>query len=132
MKSIQLTVLLLSIVALGCQETVAPPIQARADPYGPQQHYVASEDLRRATAMGEPIVVRDEFGLLHVTVPIRSAVNNVLYIDYRVTFFDEQRQVIQRTGFFAKTLTDNVADQITFNSTSPRAADFQVDFRWAH
>ena len=92
---------------------------------------LVSERLRRDTAIGTPNVARDENGLLFVTVPIRSAINKTLYVDYRVTFLDQTGQVVSRHGFFTKTLEPNTPDQIVVNSTSPRAADFQIDFRYA-
>jgi hypothetical protein len=52
-------------------------------------------------------------------------------VDYRVTFFDDNRQVINQTTWFTKTLEARTPDQISVNSTSPKATDFQVDFRYA-
>ena len=114
---------------VGC---VKPPIEGRADPHVPAQMHFSSENLRKHTAVGTPNLVRDESGrLLYVTVPIRSASNLTIYLDYRVTFFDEMGQPLNQTSWFTKTLEPNVPDQITVNSMSPRAADFQVDFRYA-
>jgi hypothetical protein len=123
-----LPLVVLSMLA-GC---VSPPIQGRADPYPPNQINFASDDLRTHTAVGAPIVNRDPQGqILFVTVPIRAATNLQLYVDYRVTFVDAYGQVVWQSGWFTKTLTPNVFDQITVNSPSPRAADFRVDFRYA-
>ena len=122
---------LLGLVLLGC-DYVRPPIQGRQDPYVPAQMHFDSDTLRRNTAIGTPVITRDEAGLLFVTVPIRSAINKTLYVDYRVTFFDQSGQIVgQRLGPFTKTLEPNTPDQIVVNSTSPRAADFQIDFRYA-
>jgi hypothetical protein len=118
-----------SILITSC---VKKPIEGRADPYPAAQVHFASEDLRKHTAVGTPMPVRDEEGrLLYVTVPIRSASNMILYVDYRVTFFDKEGQPINQTTWFTKTLEANTPDQITVNSMSPRAADFQIDFRYA-
>jgi len=116
---------------LGCEEYVKPPIAGRQDPYQREQIHLASEDLRAETALDKPQISRDDGGLLHVTVPIRAAINKQLYIDYRVTFFDRDGAPINTTGWFTKTLTPNVPDQVIVNSTSPLAADFQVDIRYA-
>lgn len=115
----------------GCNETVKPPIQGRNDPYQLSQVHFASDALRRATAVGQPMVARDDAGNLFVTIPIRSAIDKTLFVDYRVTFFDQNGQPINSTSWFTKTLEQNTPDRITVNSTSPRAADFQVDFRFA-
>jgi hypothetical protein len=117
------------MLTIGC---VKKPIQGRADPFPASQIHFASEDLRKHTAVGTPMPVRDEEGrLLYVTVPIRAATNLILYVDYRVTFFDANGQPINQTTWFTKTLEPNTPDQITVNSMTPRAADFQIDFRYA-
>ena len=66
-----------------------------------------------------------------MTIPIRSAIDKTLYVDYHVTFFDRTGTPIERFGPFTKTLDPNTPDRIQVNSTTPRAADFQVDFRYA-
>lgn len=120
--------LILSALALtGC---VNPPIQGRADPYSPSQVMFDSTTLRNDTTMGQPVVVRDQFNLLHVTLPIRSAIDKQLYIQYRVTFFDANRTAIEQQSWMTKTLTANTPDQINANSASSQAVDFQIDLRY--
>jgi hypothetical protein len=125
----QLSVLMLVLVILaGCGPT--PPIEGQRDPYDPAQVHFTSRELRRDTAVGTPVATRDEHGLLHVTVPIRSTRARQLHVDYRVTFFDRNRQAIgQPTGWMGKVLEPRVFDQIQVNSTSPLAEDFRVDLR---
>lgn len=124
---------IVSLALTGCGDgTVHAPIEPRADPYLPQQIHVDSDTLRRDTAVGAPIVSRDPAGLLRVSVPIRSAIDRTLYVDYWIAFFDEQGHRIDRKlGPFTKTLQANTPDLIEVNSTSPRAADFQLDLRYA-
>jgi len=113
----------------GC---IKKPIEGRAELYPSNQINFADEDLRRKTTIGTPVVNRDSEGqILFVTVPIRAATNLQLYVDYRVTFLDAFGQVVWQSGWFTKTLTPNVFDQVQVNSPSPRAADFRVDFRYA-
>jgi hypothetical protein len=119
------------LLATGCSDSVRPPIQGRQDPFVPAQVHFDSSSLRRDTAIGAPILTRDGSGILHVTLPIRSAIDKTLYVDYRVTFFDRNRQVVSRLGPFTKTLDPNTPDQLELNSTSARAEDFQIDLRWA-
>jgi hypothetical protein len=122
---------LIGLTLIGC-EYVRPPIQGRQDPYVPAQMHFDSDTLRRNTAVGAPDVSRDEAGILFVNVPIRSAINKTLYVDYRVTFFDKTGQPVGKPlGWFTKTLEPNTPDQIQVNSTSNQAADFQIDFRYA-
>ena len=117
------------VFLIGCS-SVKPPIEGRHDPYPAGQIHFSSAYLKDSTAVGTPVASRDETGgILYVTVPIRSTINEDLYVDYRVTFFDRNNQPILQTGWFTKKLTPNVPDSITVNSTGPRAADFEVDFR---
>ena len=60
--------------------------------------------------MGTPHVSRDAAGILFVTVPIRSAVDQQLYVAYRATFTDENGNVVDRTGWAPKTLPANTPD----------------------
>lgn len=131
MKVFSATILLLSLLATGCNE-VNPPIEGRNDPYQSKQIHFATDELRRDTAVSAPVVTRDPNGnILYVMVPIRSAINKNIYVDYRVTFFNPAGQVINQTTWFTKTLESNVPDRISVNSTTPNATEFQVDFRYA-
>jgi hypothetical protein len=126
-----LPVILLALSLTACTGVRAPKTP-RADPYTPQQIHVATEELRRDTAVGTPIVKRDSSGdLVQVTVPIRSAIDKDLYVDYWVTFFDRDGQVLSKLGPFQKNLQANTPDSIHVNSMSPRAYDFQIDLRYA-
>jgi hypothetical protein len=129
MKRMTTTLLSLVLLAGGC---VKPPIEGRLDPYAARQIHFASKDLKNRTAVDTPTAQRDEAGnILRVTVPIRAATDKELHVDYRVTFFDQAGQPLNQTGWFTRTLPPNVPDYITVNALGPRAADFQVDFRWA-
>jgi hypothetical protein len=121
--------LTLALMVGGC---VKPPIQGRLDPYEPAQIHFASKDLKNHTAVGTPTATRDDTGdILYIRVPIRAATDRELHVDYRVTFFDRNSQVLNKTGWFTRTLAPNVPDYITVNSMGPRAADFQMDLRYA-
>jgi hypothetical protein len=115
------------IIFAGCAKR---PFEGRHDPYAGSQISVASQHLQDNTRIGTPVASRDaESNILYVTVPIRSTTNEQLYVDYRVSFFDRNGQVISETGWFTRTLTPNLPDQIMVRSTTPRAADFHVDIR---
>jgi hypothetical protein len=117
------------LTLFGCG--VNPPIQGRQDPYAPPQVTFTDPDLSRLTAIGTPILTRDQGGLLHVQVPIRSTGDRQMIIDWRATFFDKSGAVVWKTDWTDKTLAPNVQDQIQFNSTTSQAADFQLDLRYA-
>lgn len=123
-----LTLLGLTLLA-GCG--VKSPISGRSDPYFREQVHFTDADLANKTAVGQPVPERRD-GLLFVSVPIRSASNNDLHIDYRVTFFNQQGSPIEQTGWLGgTTLPANTPSFLRFNSTTANAADFQVDVRWA-
>lgn len=123
-------ILLLTIFSLSCTGVRAPKT-GRADPYGTVQYHFATEELRRDTAISSPILGRDEAGLLIVTVPVRSAIDKNLYVDYRTTFLDSTGQVVQQTGWLSTKLEANTPQRLTVNSTTMRATDFQMDFRYS-
>ena len=121
---------LVALTLVGCG--VKKPFEGRHDLYPPGQIHFASQMLQDNTAVGTPIAGRDDVGnILYVTVPIRSTRNEQMYVDYRVTFIDRNGQQLSQTGWLTETLTPNVPDTIRVNSMSPRAADFQIDFRQA-
>lgn len=129
MKKLIAITLLAALV--GCNNSVRPPKVGRDDPYEAQQMHFASEELRKDTAVGKPIVSRDAAGLLFVSVPLRSAIDKTLYVDYRVTFFDQTGQEVGKTSWSRVTLEENVPQRVTVNSTTARATDFQMDFRYS-
>jgi hypothetical protein len=117
------------LLALGCSGVKAP-IEGRLDPHVPAQVMFSDRVLSDKTAVGVPMVTRDDSGgILHVEIPIRAAVNEQLFIDYRATFMDRNGQTISQSGWLSKVLEPNVPDQITVNSMGPRAADFLVSIR---
>jgi hypothetical protein len=99
--------------------------------YAPQQiQFVGSGDLSQCLAF-QPITRSfDSAGLLHVTIPARLTSDLGQTIEYRFTFFDENRSPVdQPTAWMTKSLAPDVVVKIQGNSTSPRAKDFQVEFR---
>ena len=125
--------LLLPAVALALTacNPVPPPIEGREDPYGRRQIMFDSTELKHDTSVGAPQPSRDENGILFVTVPITATTSHTLDVEYRATFYDGAGGVVSQTTWFRKHLTPRVTDSISMNSTSPRAADFQIDFRVA-
>ena len=133
MNRANLLPLLIPLVALALTGCVKPPIEGRLDPYPASQINFASTDLKNHTAVGTPTAERDPAGnILHVTVPIRAATDLELHVDYRVKWFDKNGQQLSETSWFTRTLTPNVYTYIQVAAgTAPRAADFEMDFRYA-
>ena len=115
----------------GC--STQAPIDPRSELYTPRQIQLADEDLRAQTRFEQPRVTRDAAGLLFVTVPLRATINETLHVQYRATFLDENGEPLpgSPTTWFTKTLNPRVFETVTINSTSPRATDFTIDFRYA-
>jgi hypothetical protein len=113
----------------GCEK---PPITPQAELYPAGQIHLSSDELQSLTAVGTPQVTRDPVGnLVIVSVPIRAATDKRLYVDYRVHFFDKDRIELYQTSWLPKELEPNTPDQVRVESTTPRATDFQIDFRLA-
>ncbi len=131
-KPISLLTLAGLLAAAGCGNQPRPPIEPNAIPYGNyKQIYVDSYAIKQDTNIDEPPrMTRDSFGLLHVTVPIRSTINPPMMIQYRVTFFDLHRNVVNIQTWSDKALTPNTPDQIMAVSPVP-ADDFRMDLRLA-
>lgn len=121
---------LLALVLWGCNP-VPLPIEGREDPYGRRQIMFDSDDLRDNTSVGRPQASRDEAGILFITVPITATTRRPLDVEYRATFYDGTGATTSQTTWFRKRLTPRVSDSISVNSTTPRAVDFQIDFRKA-
>jgi hypothetical protein len=121
-------------VACGCSNNyVREPIEPRQDVYHADdraQLFFDSTNLRNDTAADTPSVFRDQNGLLHVTVPIRSVINKQLYVEFRVIFFDRDHHEIDRSPWRDKTLPANLPESVSITSTTPRAESFQVHFRY--
>lgn len=118
-----------SLAVAGCNQ-LRPPVEPRNDPYTGGQVFVDTEALRSDIAVKPAVLTRDQAGLLHVVVPFRSVIDKQLHVQYRYTFFGRNHEVLDQSGWFDKTLTANTPDQVTFNSTTPDAADFQMDLRY--
>lgn len=124
-----LVAVVLSAWALGCTPRVRGPVEPREDVARWPQIQIADRQLARRIAVRQPVVSTDEAGLLYVTVPVRSTTQRQITIEYKVAFFDRQRNPIQETTWFPKTMTPLSQETIRFNSTSNRADDFQLTIR---
>lgn len=125
-----MSLILAGLLLVGCG--VKKPIEGRLDPYPFGQIRFADKELAGMTAIGVNGAQRDEAGLLRLHVPIRSASNRQLRIEYRVIWLDQTGAPLNvDAGWLPKTLEPNVQDYIVTNSLSPRAAQFELSLRWA-
>ena len=125
------TTLLVLVAIAGCRSS-NPPIEGRAEAYPVPQITFASESMRDSMAVSPPSVQRDDAGnLLFVTVPIRNTRNRAFTIDYKTTFLDRNGGFLSETGWLSLPLEANTPAVISVNSTTSRAADFQIAIRRA-
>jgi hypothetical protein len=131
MLKIVLSIMFIGLVALaGCKE-VSAPIEPRMDPWPEPRVTLASQDLRQKTAV-KPAIMERRNGILYVIVPIRSASNYDLHLDYQVTFFKENGMIDYQSSWEPlPTLVHNIPSEIRFNSTSAEAADWRLTLRYS-
>ena len=122
------------IAAAGCKQGVEPPHCTRADPFDSGHVTVSGEhgdDLRRSTAFEQERIGRDQYGLLTVTIPIRSAVDHTLHLEYQYSFFDGSGRLVEGPmGWTPINLEAASPGTIQFTSTQPTATDFHVNIRY--
>lgn len=111
----------------GCQSEA--PLTARGEDYDHPWLTVGSKDLRASTKVDDARRTRDEAGLLHVSVPVRNVTDKQLYIDYRVTFFDQNEMELQ-TYRNTMTIPARGIRNATANSTSPKADSFRMELTY--
>jgi uncharacterized protein YcfL len=135
MKIPVLSLVGLLVVVAGCSHEVPAYREGRAERYSPPQVQISgldAEDLRLSTAIDRPTTYRDAANLLFVTVPLRNTSDKVLHVQYRYNFVDDQgRPLPENIAWNRKTLEPGSTERVTFNSTSARAADFQMDLRYS-
>ena len=123
---------LLSAFALlptaGCRDTRGP-IEPREDLHPWPQIMLSDRDLASKLAVRQPVVERDQAGLLYVTLPVRSRTRHEFTIEYRATYYDRNHVPIFQSTWFPKTMTPFTQDTVQTNSLSDRAVDFQIDIR---
>ena len=135
MKKSLLSVVGLAGLLAGCAQTPPPYREGRAERYSPPQVQITgikAEDLQFNTLIDRPQTWRDPSNLLFVTVPVRNTSEKVLHVQYQYNFLDQQGAPLSANiAWNRKTLEPGATERITFNSTSPRAADFQLNLRYA-
>lgn len=124
---------LLAILSAGCHGNDAGPTTQPAAPvsYAPQQiQFVGSGDLSQCMTFQPIMSSFDSAGLMHVTIPARLTSELGQTIEYRFTFFDDNHSPVDApSAWMTQSLSPDVTVSIQGSSTSPRARDFQVEFR---
>jgi uncharacterized protein YcfL len=125
------TAMSLPLALTGCMSSDAPAT-VKVDKYAPQQVAFANQDLANSIAIGKIDRTFDSSQIMHLSIPLRATTDLGLGVDYRITYFDENHTPVDSpTAWQTKSLTPGIGDYIQATSASPRAKDFQIDFRWA-
>ncbi len=107
------------------------PAMVRADKYAPQQVVFASQELADGIAVGKIERTFDSAEIMHLTIPLRAVTDLGLSIDYRITWFDDNHNIVDApTGWQTKMLTPGIWEEIRSNSASTHAKDFTMDIRY--
>jgi hypothetical protein len=131
MKHLKLSVVLIAALALtGCASDLAPTTAVNDRYIADHVVFSGQDDLVNHVAFGQITRTFGPGGILTVTIPARATTPDDLYVDYRITYFDENHNPIDiPTGWQTQTLHSDIFEYIKGNSASPRARDFQIDFR---
>jgi hypothetical protein len=114
-------------LVVGCNDH--PPMYGRAEDY-PREHLQFGNPLLQESTRVDPVLsTRDQAGLLHITINIRSTTDRQQYVDAYVTFL-RGGQVLEKLGPQTVTLKGDLPDTITFNSTGV-ADDYFVTLSYA-
>ena len=135
MKKMLLSIAGLVGIVAGCAQNPPPYREGRSERYSPPQVQMTglgAEDLQYSTVVDRPQTWRDSSNILYVVVPLRNTSEKVLHVQYQYNFLDAQGAPLpENIAWNRKTLEPGATERIKFNSTTPRAADFQLNLRYA-
>ena len=123
---------LLVMGVAGCESAYTGPLTVPHDEYQPYPNVTVSQGtLAAAIRMREPVVERLPSGLLAVTLPLRSASDETLHVEWRVDFLTERGVPIEpRMQWRPLRMDPRQPASISANSTSPTAEDYNIQLRW--
>ncbi|MDB5356216.1 MAG: hypothetical protein JWN24_2669 [Phycisphaerales bacterium] len=121
--------MVLALAAMvGCNQP-RPPYEPHAVQYASRQIHVDGSRLQSDTNIDQPpVVTRDQFGILHVMVPIRSVIDRNFTLQYQARFFNRDHGIVNEISWTDKPITPNTPDQIEVNSSGP-AEDWELNLR---
>jgi hypothetical protein len=118
-----------ALVCAGCKTSPAK-LHAQDDPYLTRGRIQYESSLTPATIE----VVRTDTkrvgsGLLKVIVTMRNKTKSNLWAEFRTTYLDEDRHVLEQTNWEPIELNARTVTEYTCTSMSSRAADYQIIIR---
>ena len=130
-RSSAMAALVVAAIA-GCQKPYTGPYEAQYDEYQPYPTVTLSQaSLREAIRITEPRVERLSDGLLLVTLPLRSASDEPIHVEWRIEFLDKRGVPIEpRMNWRPLRLEPRQPESISAGSTSGDAENYNVQLRW--
>jgi len=128
-KTFLLALLGLALAAGGCKTHTAK-LHPEEDPYLSQGRIQFERSLTKFKI--EVVRVDTErvgSGLLKVIVTLRCTSRSNLFAEFRTTFLDEKRHVLEQTNWEPIELNARTVTEYTCTSMSSKAADYQIIIR---
>lgn len=125
-----LALVLFGLAAAGCSSgnSDVPPM-TQGDRFAPQQVMFADRELADSIRIGQ-VTKSFDAGVLHATVPLRSATEYDQTVQYQFVYFDENHTPIDLpVGWTDVSLNANSFQFVTGTAPGPQAREFQVTFR---
>ena len=118
-----------ALLAAGCTDN--PPMYGRADTFA-RTHLQFGDGLLQDSTRVDPVSAsRDQFGLLHVTLDIRSTTDKQQYVDCFIQFYRNGVPVGDKIGPKTVTLMANLPATIAFDASPQPADDYVVSLSYA-
>lgn len=123
--------LLAAIVVLGGCMPDRPAYTAEPDPVGDYPEIVLTPALRNKLVRFEPVVVpATDDQPMKVRVPLRSRVDEVLYVQYRVIFYGpDMEQLTRYPVWYDLRIDKRTRVVISANSISQKATSWVLEVR---
>lgn len=114
----------------GC-ETEAARLEAESNPYLSQGHIQFESHTTDALidVVGVDDTHRTTGGLMKVIVTLRNKTKKNLFAEFRTTFLDEDKHVLEQTNWEPIELNARTVTEYTCTSINPKAADYQIIIR---
>jgi uncharacterized protein YcfL len=121
------------ILGIGGCKADTSPIGGQYDEVSRYPNITLSQGtLQEALGFQEPIVSRTADNFMHVSLPVRARSNEELLIEYRVIWLDASLQPLRpETAWVPLRLEPRQPYNITVQSTTPLATNYNLQFRWS-
>lgn len=116
----------------GCRSDTAPIPASNDEALSYPQITLSQRSLQGALGFQKPVVTQTGDNLMQVTVPVRARSNQELHVEYKVVWLDASgRPVPPDLSWRPLRLEPRQPHNIIVNATSPKATDYNMQFRWS-